>query len=596
MYRLVVGLRYLYRKRLNILAIVGVAIGVMALLVVLSVMTGFDKEMRSRIRGTLSDLIVENLAEDEFKDYEEVIAKLEALDHVEACSPHLDGLALVKLEDKLRYAAYRGIELDRECQATDLAEYWRTSLGNTKLRECRNILRLIENPFEAPGGNWAAEETWHKEVVSLARAMRQKDFAKLTKERQKQIRTWADEQGVDLESGRAEAERQTPSWGPALTGEEEKWARVIAGEDLLVLGLLSDGTVASLKVGDKMVAVTFLADKMDRRVKSCVIVDKFKSGMYEYDAKTFYMPLKDAQRFAFKSGRVTSIAVRLDDYRNADSVRAAIMGIPTYEELARMNSLMKPLWKEMGRPEAAGYVDGALDELRVNYSDWSATVNPKLITESIKLQNTFVLGLERLSEENLTRHSKRIKELHQLRKSLEERQEKAPGLPFWASTWESKRRNILRAVAVERKVMAVILFFLFILAGFLILALLHTTVVEKTKDIGILKSLGGTVRGIMSIFLLNGFLIGLFGAGLGTLGGILMCRHLNDLEDLIFKLTRWRVFPREVYAFDKIPVDQDPGLSILIIAGAAVVMSFLASLYPAYKAAKLNPVEALRYE
>ncbi len=591
MYKLLVSFRYLYRKRLNVLAIVGVAIGVMALLVVLSVMTGFDKEMRQRIRGTLSDLIVESLTAEEFENYDELITKIEAIEHVKACSPHLDGLALVKLEDRYRWAEYRGIELDRECRVSELPEYWRSARGNAKLQECRRALSLLENPGEisdAPG--W--EETQRDEAVSLARTMREKDFAKLTKKQRKQILGWATAQGGDLKKEWAEIEQEMPTWGPPL---ESNKVPVIAGEELLVLGLSSDGTPVGLGEGEEFVAVTII-DVLDRGIKTCVVGGTFKSGMYEYDLRNFYMPLESAQKISKRRNKATSINVRLDDYANVNAVRATIMGIPTLVELEKMASLMRPLWEELGGKEAAARIARDMDELRVNYSDWLATINPKLVWSSLQLRGWFFEAMQLLDKKPLPKHRKRLEKLRQLRTVLEEREKKSLGSTFWASTWESKRRNILRAVAVERKVMAVILFFFFVIAGFLILALLHTTVVEKTKDIGILKSLGGTVGGIMSIFLLNGFLIGLFGSALGTLGGIMLCRHLNDLEDLIYSLTRWRVFPREIYAFDKIPVDQSPGVSILIIAGSALVMSFLASLYPARKAAKLNPVEALRYE
>ncbi len=126
------------------------------------------------------------------------------------------------------------------------------------------------------------------------------------------------------------------------------------------------------------------------------------------------------------------------------------------------------------------------------------------------------------------------------------------------STWEDKRLTFLRAVALERQVMAFILFFVGLIAGFLILSLLHTTVISKTRDIGTLKSIGGSVHGIMSIFLLNGLLMGLIGSALGTAGGFLITRNINAIEAFLERIVGFSLFPSDIYYLDRIPVDQHP--------------------------------------
>jgi len=177
-----------------------------------------------------------------------------------------------------------------------------------------------------------------------------------------------------------------------------------------------------------------------------------------------------------------------------------------------------------------------------------------------------------------------------IRKALDE-----PGRTFLVQTWEEKRFIILRAVAVEKGIQAVILFFIIIVAGFMVLAILHMIVVEKTKDIGILKALGGTSGGIMSIFLLNGLAVGIIGSVVGSVCGVVFTYNLNRLEDLIYNSTGWRVFPPDVYYLDKIPWDLQP-MSIVVCALSAIGVSFLASIYPAWRAARLDPIETLRYE
>ncbi|MEK7852289.1 MAG: FtsX-like permease family protein [Planctomycetota bacterium] len=171
----------------------------------------------------------------------------------------------------------------------------------------------------------------------------------------------------------------------------------------------------------------------------------------------------------------------------------------------------------------------------------------------------------------------------------------ALGFEYYVQTWEDARRTFLTAVMMERRVMAFILFFIIVVAGFNILAILTMVVLEKSKDIGILKALGATTQGIMSIFLLNGLLIGSLGACIGVTAGLSLVFRINWLENVLYNVSGWRPFPPEIYYFSQIPTEVNPG-SIVIIAGVAIFSSVVFSLYPALRAARLNPVETLRYE
>ena len=170
-----------------------------------------------------------------------------------------------------------------------------------------------------------------------------------------------------------------------------------------------------------------------------------------------------------------------------------------------------------------------------------------------------------------------------------------PAQLYTVNTWRDKQGPLLAAVQMETAVLNVLLFMIIAVAGFGILAIFYMIVVEKTRDIGILKSLGASGRGVMGIFLGYGLSLGLVGAGVGLALGLAFVDKINEIADLLGRITGQPVFDPSVYYFYEIPTIVQP-ITVTWICVGAVCIAVLASVLPARRAARLHPVRALRYE
>ena len=165
------------------------------------------------------------------------------------------------------------------------------------------------------------------------------------------------------------------------------------------------------------------------------------------------------------------------------------------------------------------------------------------------------------------------------------------GFPFYAKNWEDSNRSLFRALRLERMAIGIFLGFIVLVAALNIVSTLTMLVMEKKRDIAVLISMGARKSSIRKIFVYDGMIIGTAGTLLGTLFGYLICRFLetsNFIKEMI-------PFDDNVYPISEFPVKIEP-VYFLVVAASSLLICFLATLYPSYRASRENPVESLRYE
>ena len=163
------------------------------------------------------------------------------------------------------------------------------------------------------------------------------------------------------------------------------------------------------------------------------------------------------------------------------------------------------------------------------------------------------------------------------------------------SDWTSQHANYFRAIQIEKRMLSLILALLILVAAFNIVSTLVMAVTDKQSDIAILRTLGASPRSIMKVFIIQGTLIGFLGTILGVLGGVLLAFNVDSVIASIEYLFNVQFLSREVYYISAVP--SDPHLiDIVTVAILSFGLTILATIYPSYRASKVNPAEALRYE
>lgn len=554
MYKFVIALRYIRSRLITFFSITGVAIGVMVLVVVLAVMDGFKKEFIFRLQGTLSHIIITvRTPENNYADLEK---KVLAAPHVVACSPHLNGLVLIGTGRYYAGGMAIGIDYDKEQQVGKLDEYLVSAYKEHKLW----AEELLEDNVRR---NFREILSW--KVVGGEKAP---GNANLTRVICQEIREYASNVGSPNQfqpyrrwvAYTVDAGGKIVLLEPDLAAEVKDNLPALPQKETASWQAYFDEMAALLNGRNLPAYLAYFSPHM-KNAAGCLDLNKPFEPID--DERPLLMGYELMRQLGLKRGDPISLMTGARDKEGklqAVSRKFVVVGAfkSGWQEIdarlvyARRSDLLKS-----DDPDDKGFLDVAND-----------------VTEICVALDDF-------------QHVDKTKK--QLEKSLND----VPFMKkFIVERWEDRRRTLLAAIRLERNIMAIILSLIVVLAVTTIMIILILMVSEKVKDIGILKAMGASDKGIMGIFVSNGFFISLFGSLLGSAAGIAFSLNINSISDLIYEHTGFRVFPRDVYYLDQIPCEISY-TNIAIIVTVTLVLALLACMIPALKAARMDVVEAL---
>jgi lipoprotein-releasing system permease protein len=542
MYKLLLCWRYLRTRWIALASVISVTLGVATMIVVNAVMAGFSHEMQTRIHGILSDIVFESHSLSGFQDpawhMEEI--RRAAGDTIAGMTPTVAVPAMLSFQVRgqwvTRQVMFIGIDESSHARASDFGRYLQHPENRRQLsfqlRE--GGYDTVDSQTETPGPTRPALEAagWPHRRMRVARE-----------------RLWRERQEA----------QEKAAGGPVRPVDQQV--------DAVLAATAPDDSAAAEPAGGPADAA---ADE-----PAAKRADPFKAARPE-EGRTM-----DPAREQF-TGIVPGIG--LASFRDSTGVDRFLV-LPGDDVKITFPTAGTPPKAVSDTFTIVDFYESKMSEYDSNFvfvpiaalQRMRGMIDPQTGIPSV---NSIQVKLENEADLELVRD--------RLRKAF-------PAELYSISTWRDKQGPLLSAVDMEMAVLNILLFMIIAVAGFGILAIFFMIVVEKTRDIGILKSLGASSSGVAGIFLGYGLFLGAVGAGAGLALGLAITWNINRIRAAVEWFTGERVFDPSIYYFFKIPTIVHPATVLWIIAGA-VAIAVAASVLPALRAARLHPVEALRHD
>ena len=550
MYKLFLTLRYLRKRRIAYFAIAAVTLCVMMVLVVMSIMGGWLDQVKVRARGLLGDVIVDNSSYSGFPLYQEFIDEISTWPEVVKATPVLYSWGLYNFEGTTRNGTVRvvGIRLEDVYEVNAFKQglfYEKFYPGTTTLApQSQPIIDIDLDAAPIAVQDVNGEQLYMRPVLPprYQQALQKSRAAGLV-----------DDDSTETQLNHLLTKMNLPPIpgvyegppGPELNLEDaaQQLPGMILGRDLIAYRE-ADGRYSRPQVyprGCKLtltLVVTSAVGNVDPIPikRTFRYADDSRTGIYEIDSQHVYCDFALLQQL-----------LQMDTAQRIDP--------------------------DTG--ETIGKVPGRCSQIQIKVADGISPTKLRDLCRKMEATYHGYIGSDRFHLD--TFESRLVSSVS-------------------AMTWQQSQAHIIGPVEKERILVTILFGIISLVAVTLVLCILYMIVLQKTRDIGIVKSIGGSSGGVAFIFILYGAAVGIAGSILGTVLGVLFVTNINEIQDFLIQLNpKWRVWDMQVYSFDRIPSQVDPH-DIIGVVVIAIVASTFGSLVAAWRAGRMQPVEAVRYE
>ena len=570
MYKLLLSWRYLKTRFIALASIVSVTLGVATLIVVNSVMAGFVDQMQSRIHGILSDVEISAPLLSDIKEPKAFIEEVRQVvgDDLKELTSVVRSNALISFNYHGRqwtqHVMLLGIDDETFGKVTDFEPYLTNELKKKKFSF--ELEETGYTKFHNAGWNYRREKFWQQQELEKL----QREYQSLYDQEAQRVMLDQTSSGYSPD-GRL-IEDDSPA--PAMTPKAKFAALPESAPDI--------EKIYKDKTGDQNNSKDhFAAVKPDGTVE-LVPFDPHMSLRKKLTPEEMFNPARDQY-----TGIILGLGISERKMREHDGTTSEIYMVNPGDDVQ-----MTFLSGGAAKPVIENFT--IVDFYSSNMHEYDSSFAFVPLSELQKLRGMVdpLTGEGAVSAIQIK--LKKGADLDEVRDRL---LSTFPPDQFALNirTWQDSQRPLLSAIQMELTILNILLFMIIAVAGFGILATFFMIVVEKTRDIGILKALGAPSRGVMSIFLSYGMSLGLVGTGVGVVIGLLFVAYINKIAAVVGYVTGQEVFDPEFYYFSEIPTMVSPTMVVLVGIGA-ILIAVLASVLPALRAARLHPVEALRYE